>query len=434
MYYINMATEPGEGTPQEESQDKKGPTKYSRKEFLKKLAGAGIATVAGMGLLDWAAKETFGKVTPIPESEKTADTPIRSPYFWSALAEVRKKHPEQEAEVRQVLEKIDEESFSNIDTFQAPFDPDLKVPFTKVTVNKIFSQKLAESQGKPKPKDIYVIYTGFAVPPGGNPFTTGDMLYNDTFNSAPAVILGHKDVDIYSVGFPQGLGGQVSAEYLKAIQSGTAGYGQLFGAFIKEIIKNNPGARVVLHGMSFGSTVAELSARQLNEAERQKVQLLLDNPAADHGLVDPKVVQVPVGFGLEAFIRGQFDPRVKLSMEGEAIFYEKYKRLLSEKGIEWEDDQNQSDLKREAMIADGLHLIKGIHLDTENNRLFIRKGIWDPTSFSKSFLVRAFISRILNKINVYQRGKSLVFGIGESHYINRFRVEKWCRILKNFVK
>lgn len=413
-------------TPQEDSQAKKLPIhRFSRRAFLKWGAGLLAAYIGG--------KLVSEKPTPIPEDEKTEQAPLRSPYFWAALDEVRKKHPEQEGKVRQILEKIDQQGALNAATFQPAEDPNLRVPFTKVSLNHILPQKPPE-QGvsNSSQKEIYVIFAGFAYPPAGHPFTPWDIVYDRVISSIPAVLSSNRDVEVYSIGFPQGLGGKVSTEYVEGIKAGFEAYGRLYGQFVKKVFgENDPKARVVLQGMSFGSTMAELAARELDENQKKRVQLLLDNPAADHGILDLKDLQVPVAFLGESFVRTQFDPRVQSSMEAEKIFLKKFKDLLSQKGIEWEDDQNQADLKQEATRADIVNLIKGSPLETDT-RLFIRRGIWDPLSFPSAGFLETLRRKVKNKIVAEKRGKSLEFGIGATHFINRYRVDKWSRILKTW--
>lgn len=270
-----------------EGQSEHSPREVSSRKITRRVFLTALAAIAG-GLI---AKKIFKeKPAQIPENEKSTDAPFHSVYFWAALQEVRKKHPEQEAKVRDILTNTDQQGADNIAVFHPDNDPNLGFPFTKVSVSQAINGAGIDQNSSAKKKLIYMIFTGFANPPAGHPFTPWDMVYDRVINSIPGVSSGSKEVEVYSLGYPQGLGGQVSKDYLEGIDKGTDAYGKLYGEFVSKVLSSNdPDTRIILQGMSFGSSVAELAFRNLTKEQQGKARLLLDNPVADHGAVDIKL-------------------------------------------------------------------------------------------------------------------------------------------------
>lgn len=251
----------------------------------------------------------------------------------------------------------------------------------------------------------------------------------------------NKDAEVYVVGYPQDFGGKVTEEWLEAIKADPAAYGRLYGEFVKNIMSQNPeNARIVLHGMSLGTTPAELAAKTLSVEDRKKVQLLLDNPVGNHGplTIILKALQIPGGFLAEAVSRIALDERVRASTLAAQPFLNRLRDELSAKGIDWADSSEQKKMKLKAALVDVWNQIKGSPFDTENVRSFIRQGIADPVSFP-SAAFREILSRkvknikVENKIVAKKRGKSLEFGIGATHFISRYRADKWARIVSTFL-
>lgn len=187
--------------------------------------------------------------------------------------------------------------------------------------------------------------------------------------------------------------------------------------------------------MSLGSTMAELAVKALSVKDRKKVQLLLDNPIGNHGPLTTifKVFQIPGGFLAEAGARMTLDERVKASTLAAQPFLNRLRHELSAKGIDWADSSEQKRMKLKATLIDAWNLIKGSPFDTENVRSFIRQGITDPVSFPSRGFFRNLRNEFKNKINVTQNNRSLNFAINSTHFINRYRVDKWARIIRTFL-
>ncbi len=400
--------------------------KITRRVFLTTIATIAAALIA---------KKLFKEKPPqIPESEKLDSAPLRSPYFWAALNEMKKKHPEQVDTVRGILEKTDQQGVDNLAIFHPHNDPNLSFPYTKVSVNEITARKgVDQDSSAPKPKLIYMIFTGFAYPPAGHPFTPWDIVYDRVINSIPSTFVWDKDVEVYSVGYPQGLGGKVTEQWVKAVEDGVEPYGKLYGEFIDTVLAaNDPDTKAILQGMSFSSSLLGLAFSNLTKEQQSRVRLLLDNPVADHGPVDIKELQIPLAFAAETSFRSIYDPRIESAIEAEQIFFGKYQQVLTQKGIDWQDNKQQASLKKEVARADLLHMMKGVPMDTENIRAFIRRGIIDPLSFPSKGFIKSLDKEGRNNVIATSKGKTLEFAIGATHWINRYRVDKWSRVLRNY--
>lgn len=396
------------------------------------LIGGGL--LAGMGLL-YRNRKDQAEIDQMVEETSTA-TAIHSQYFVAALREVRKKHPEQEDKIREILEKVDQQGLNNLAVFKPKKDAGLQVPYTKVSVNQTGSLSNPEKAAvEDKQKVIYIVFAGIAIPPAGHPFTPWDIVYDRVINSIPMAALG-KEVEVYSIGFPQSLGGKVTEAWINATQKSTDPYGVLYGEFVRGILdQNSQNCRVILHGMSLGSTVAEQAARNLTDDQKKRVQVLLDNPVADHTkwLALIKALQIPVGFAGETAARMGLDQKIQATMTTEGKFLDQVKKVLSDKGIDWQDSKEQTSLKRWAAAFDIWNMVKGSSLDTANIRSFIRRGIVDPLSFPGAGFFESLVRDAKNKLFVAKNGKSLEFAISATHFINRYRVDKWARIVSNFL-
>lgn len=270
-----------------------------------------------------------------------------SRYFTIALNEVRKTHPETEIQIRRILENIDTQGIENFSVFTPSWDNAPSIPFTRVSVNTAIASQLPDRQtevGEKRRKEIRIVFGGIAIPPDASVFIPWDMVYDDVIGYIPGVVTSGKNAEVYVVGYPSDFGGEATERWLEAIKASPAAYGRLYGEFVKNIMSQNPeNARIVLHGMSLGSTMAEHAVRALSVEDRKKVQLLLDNPVGNH---DPlttifKALQIPGGFLAEAGSRMIFDERVRASTLAAQPFLNRLRDELSAKGINWTDNSEQ---------------------------------------------------------------------------------------------
>lgn len=387
----------------------------------------------------------------LPERETRESLTLNSPYFDVALGVVREKIPEKESQIRRVLEVIDREGVENFSLFRPKDYPGVALPFTRINVTKL-TNELFGLNSEPKrqekeqgtissPRRLYFIFPGFAFPPAGHPFTPWDIVYDRVISLFPQIINPIRkgetipQIEVLVLGSPNGLGGKVSEEWVTALKDkGIPQYGQVSAEFVRKALPEEQNELentwIILQGMSMGSTVAEHTYLELPEL-KQKLQLLLDNPAGLHERVLAllKGIQIPLGFLGEATVRGLFDQRVRNVIEAENVFLKKLEEMLQQRGIIEKDNQEQKKLKRKAALTDALNLIKGSSFDTESIRSFIRQGLYDPTSFSPSVFLRTLLQTLQGKTPVLGKGRSLTFPILATHFINRYRVEKWGRII-----
>lgn len=354
--------------------------------------------------------------------------PIHPPHFNVALEQVRKHIPEQESALRPVLERTDQQGIDHFSIFQSQAFPGVEIPFTRVSVS---------SAPADAPKITYVIIPGWSWPPDWHPFTGWEVVYDRVIGSLPQS--RSKNIEVYSMGSPNAFGGKVSQQWVESLKTGFSPYGEIYAEFISRIIdqgETNRQDRVILNGISLGATIAELAARSSLLQRRQHLQLLLDSPISSpsHNLMLSviKALQIPLGFLGEAVARLSFDERKRIVQMANDRFLKQLGEVLKQRGIDTEDSRQQLGLKRKAALIDVWNMIKGTPWDTENTRSFIRRGMLDPVTFSPFNLLRikTLRQKAQGKNTVRGIGKSLEFGIASTHSIERYRIEKWGRMVK----
>ncbi|KXK08482.1 MAG: hypothetical protein UZ21_OP11001000683 [Microgenomates bacterium OLB22] len=171
-------------------------------------------------------------------------------------------------------------------------------PITSVDLNKLATDYLGQSKvgerssqpPAPNEKEVldYVLFSGYLPPPDGHPFTTWDMTYDRIFRLLGKVKNG-ASVRVHIVGYPWAIGGTTSQEWQKHVHDeGFDAYGRALAPYLKTLLEEKPGSRVVLQANSFGALVSDaIQARLLEvykrdpsqEDPRTKIKVLLDTPA-----------------------------------------------------------------------------------------------------------------------------------------------------------
>ncbi|MCC6711542.1 MAG: hypothetical protein IT416_04310 [Candidatus Pacebacteria bacterium] len=374
----------------------------------------------------------------------TGDSEVKSPYHLGAVDLFTKEvsHlPDSEklvARLKKLLETVDLQGIDNFVVFESVKYPGVKIPFIKVSlsdlIDEIYPELEIENQAQEvetpeeNRQEVYVISSGFAFPPAGHPFTPWDIVYDRAIGLIPAAInakkAGKKLPEIYVLGSPNSLWGQVTPEWVEALKTeGFAAYGKLAAELLTPLVKTaDTETRLVLHGMSLGSAVVNETRKELPDDLQLNTQLLLDNP-----VLSGNILQVPVGFLLESTLRLLFDPRLKKSMSHEADFYQQSELALKKRGIEPINETAEVSLKRQAAMADVKNLIK-TKTFAEGDRTYVRLGLFDPVSFS--------LMRVIEGLRKYRRYVShglaatdKIYPINTSHFIDRYRTKKWAKIL-----
>ncbi|OGK26053.1 hypothetical protein A3C28_03410 [Candidatus Roizmanbacteria bacterium RIFCSPHIGHO2_02_FULL_39_9] len=357
-----------------------------------------------------------------------------------------------ENDVLRTVDVIDRMGMENFSLFHPTNHPDVSFPFTVIPVRKLVNElnndkdtkspemtesKLQSATPLHRTKNI-VIFPGLYYSTDLNPFNTWDMVYDDVIKSMSEVS-NLKDVNVYIWGYPSGLWGEVSPTWVQELQAnGLPQYGKALADFVRTIGVNDQ-SQFLFHGMSMGSVVAELTARELPELNTlpsaQKpiqLQLLLDNPAGQHEINSRKGLQIPPGFITEGVFRLLVDPIQRDAAAEGQRFVAQAIPYLKEKGILPHDEPNQLGLKKQAVLKDIECVIKGSPFDPKNIRAFIRQGIVDPTTFSPQRLKQTLEKIAQGKpLPVFKEGRSLNFPIGTSHTIDRLRIPRWSGHLKN---
>ena len=378
----------------------------------------------------------------------SADTITETPFQTHFTEQASKIETETTSEITRLVENIDGQGLSNFSTFESSRYQGLIVPYTKVSVDKLFAnmpnvtvEDLSEKT--PRQKATYIIFMGYEFPPSGHPFTAWDIVYDRAITSMGRV--KKEDIEVIALGSPIGLGGKVTNEWVDNLyKDGFSAYGQIYSELILKMLKESDytNAKFVFQGMSMGGPVADHTARQLPELQGN-TRLLLDNPAGIHHSKATSILkglQIPFGFATEGLVRLSTDPEVRKFFGKEPIFVDKLKSILTDRHIYTQESKEQLNLKKKALIINVINLIKGSELDTEGVRVYIRRGIKDPTAFSidKFIANLKLLAENKNPVTSYFRNNKpntkdrvLDFAIGSSHYINRFRIKRWERAIKS---
>lgn len=400
----------------------------------------------------------FDQPAEVPEPQKKSQEKpkLHTPYYEVTLKEFAEAHPEKADAMKTVLDEIDEQGIKNFSIFRSEAMPGVAFSHTKLTVTPELIERLSknsavaemeqtekkeEDEGKEEKTDAkrqdYFLFTSFSPPPDGHAFTPQDVAIDRYIRLMPRVAGAIKrgetppEVNVHLLGAPTGLGGSVNEEWIENIKkNGLDGPAKLYAEFINgREPADGKDVHIVLQGASRGAIIAEKTSKYLHEELQKNTQRLLDNPVGSHEKGQwLKGAQVVAGLGGEIIARILFDDTMKNLMKLGGPFAEK---LAEEKNIQKDGDE-QKKLKLKAALAEGLALVKGSPLDTENTRSFIRRGIKDPSTFTpkKLFEIWKKGGKETGKFPMFQKGKSLEVPFKSSgHFFFYNRFDRWNKIL-----
>lgn len=339
-------------------------------------------------------------------SEKKSESPIpRAPYSEVYEAEFLERYPEEKASVDIIFRELDEQIVDTYESYHSETFPGVSFSHIKLNVTPELIKKLRSTNPDAIPlpettkpqqsKDQkWFLFTAFSPPPDGDALTVGDLGTDRFMRFLPMVARAMEagetppSVEIHLLGTPTGYAGSVTPEWVEDIKKdGFNTYGTLYAEYVQSNLPDNPEqldkTRVVLQGVSKGAIVADNTYKNLPDHIKPHTQELLDNPAGNHKarpivkyLSGLKVLNGLVG---ETIVRMVGDSTMKELMKKGKTYHE---ALFQRKGLTMEDTPEQTKLKRSAILQEGLKLLSGSPLDTENNRSFIRRAVFDPLTFN----------------------------------------------------
>ncbi|OGK55016.1 hypothetical protein A3H78_00890 [Candidatus Roizmanbacteria bacterium RIFCSPLOWO2_02_FULL_36_11] len=376
---------------------------------------------------------------------------VHSPYFQTAVDYFQRTDADALEQQRLVecLTAIDQQSVDNLILFESEKYPGVKFPITTIDVEKIppmlsFAQRPPETPdavATPIQHEDYVLFTAWAYPPDGHPWTAQDMVYDRVISELVKASKPNSSVRVHVVGYPNCLWGQLTPEWVEGLKkTGFAQYGEALSDYVNQIASESNDGRIILQTMSMGSPITQAVVDRLPDQTKPRARVLHDNPAGIYPGI--KGFEMLAGFIGEGGIR-KLEAKTKQIGRAGTEFYQQMKTVLAARQIEAIDDPEQLKLKKKAGLTDAKNAIKGTELDTSEVRTFIRKGILDPTTFSPLDLFRYISQSVMGKSytlnNVDDRDddqignpryhKSLQIAHRSFHNINRFRAKKWRRML-----
>ncbi len=395
-----------------------------------------------------------------PEKEESGkEDVIRTPFHTATLQAFAKELPEKATELEAVLTEIDRQAVENFSVYESEAIPGVSFSYSKLAITPEIVQRFAttfkntsassetveeqlpedtDKQSDAKQQD-YFLFTGFNPPPGGNAFTVQDVAIDRFIRLLPQVANSMRtgvtppNITIYMLGGPTGLGGTVTTGWLNAARKDSIDAdATLYAEFIERHAHGGDNASILLQGVSRGALVAQKTSSKLPNELQKISQRLLDNPAGEHergSVFSKKGRQVAAGFLEELQYQGQGDIMKTLSKE-DAKFRE---ALVRRKGLKPEGAV-QKVLKLGTVAAEAFELIRGTSLDTEKNRSYIRRGLYDPTTFSKERLEEVN-GKEFDAINahIFKRGAAVEAPFKGRHFFMYDRYKHWEKVL-DFVK
>jgi hypothetical protein len=380
---------------------------------------------------------------------------LTSPYAGMVEKRIHTEAPQEEEKLMKVIKDVDKQGSEHFDVFESS---GATFPYTRVSVNEVVGQEVEEkTENEQSPKNwLYVIMPGFATPSLGHPFTPWDMVYDRVFQEMSRVknASTRKEsipkVEVVVIGSPLSSWGKVSETWVdKVAQEGFSAHGKAISEFLENYpLAKDPNTRIVLNGISMSAMVFEEVMKNFKFADRSKA--LYDNPVGDHPAVlrALRAVNIGVGFAAESAARMSLDDRTKQVVQDEAPFLAQLEEDLKKKGIETHSTPEDLELKWRACKADIFNVVKGQPITVEDRR-YIRKGLFDPTSPVPNNLIRESYRRLtdfLSPLNILRGekdmvrsarnpfttdGKKLTGALNQTHTIDRVRISRWIRSLNS---
>ena len=356
--------------------------------------------------------EFHSETLPTSPEQLKAQQPLEAPYVTIIKDVVHKKIPEHQKSFDITLDEINRQiTGDGLFQWESQETKGVKFLAGHLSVTPELIQKIASQ--KPQPKEpavqqrdtldqrlelyVYFVEPSFGVGEDGSALSALDMgiarFIAEMPKVAQAIRSGEEPpaIDIYLVGGPTALGGQVTREFVDSVkQNGFSEYGKLYAEFVKQKLASIDldKTRVVLQGASKGAITSDKTYANLPTNMQERTQLLYDNPAGTQGENIPtqigRSINLGVGMVTELGIR-KFAGTVKGgAFSGQTEFY---RAISQEKGIE-PDSEEQKKLKRELFIrGEVAALAKGTPLDSEQ-RSFSRISTPDPVNINFGNILR----------------------------------------------
>lgn len=379
--------------------------------------------------------------------QNISQEPVHSFFYDVAVEKARQKTPEKVAALEKLFGSIDRQTLDNMTQFSAEGDPETLFPMTTVDVNSLYDEFTGHAEtpsGEEEPeKQTYVIFGPLVPPPDGHPMTGQDVVYDRAIGLLSRIAKARNNgevtpqIRLHVLGYPHSTWGKVSEKWMTSVkQDGFDAYGKAYTEYVRRFVLPDKPNRLIFQGMSFGGSVSISVLKQLSEAERANVKLLLDNPAGLHKKGSrwqsiEKGLQIPEGFAVEFMIQKGLEKLIGLPIPDRASFYERAIPYLAKRGVSAFDDRPNKIAKAKATWQAILTLVEGARFDIpEDTRTFIRQGIIDPTTTSWQRIYDVARKMRAPLMPILDRGARVSeFPMKSLHGGYYTRVEKWGRVV-----
>lgn len=344
--------------------------------------------------------------------ERQGQQPLEATYVTIVKDIVHKKIPQHERSFDTTLDEINRQiTGDGLFQWESADQPGVKFLAGHLSVGADLIQKIAaqntqvsEAQTAEEDVDeqrleryVYFVEPSFGLGDDGSALSALDMGIDRFIREMPkvarAIRKGEKPptVDIYLIGGPTALGGQITSEFVDSVkQNGFAEYGKLYAEFVRQQLAGTDldKTRIVLQGVSKGAITSDKTFASLPTNIQERTQLLYDNPAGTQGQNLPtqigRSINMAAGIAAEVGIR-----MVAGSVKGGAFAGQKefYRAILQEKGIE-PDSEEQKKLKGTLFTQGEIAaLAKGTPLNSDQ-RSYSRISTPDPGNINFGNIVR----------------------------------------------
>jgi len=368
----------------------------------------------------------------------------------------------EEAEmVFKMVEQIEQQMGEHLRVWESRKYPGVRFVNTQISVLEMISQlsggelkqkaalaRTQTEQGDLK-KEEWVLFSSISdifFPTDGSIQTASDFAEDYVLRGVAKVVRSldtdsPEDFVLTAISSPLTIGGRITQEHMDSIGNNNVFWtdAKLFAEYVAEKLESNPNTNYVLTGHSFGASMAEITARQLEldggSADLNRVKVLADAPVVAHG-GDKKAKRQGIKMALgaaksarEAFRERRDDIRSKLNV------VPGYKRALKKQGIDLTENLDQWRLKKLAVFAAMGQYIKGPRrtedekIAPEKIRVYVRQGIGDHTLTQGIELGHDGKDDKKNFLHVEEVERTLKFFVKGGHVMDKFRPEN----LKRFV-
>lgn len=369
---------------------------------------------------------------------------------------------------KKIVTELHQMVSDNLYRWESSQYPGVKEVYSKINITQLIERVKGIDLSKINISDNEISFISSSTPAphifptDGGPHTPIDVTMNRAFYEINRVINHYNktgqllNIDLILLGSPLTLGGAITEDWsTEVINKGIfQTLAELHAELVDELTQKTSYSKILLTGHSYGAISSLLIGSKLSEPIKSKTRIIADGPAPTFGkrLQPFKSVQLVIGLLFDEFLKTIIN-RLPATLKYKKGFLEEYRRRLIELNYlkEGQDLDEKTIVLSKAILNQVL--FKGpasfseLYPESLPNRVYIRQGAIDASTFSPKYLIElAEQNKNLKDKRVYelplngtsQRGKARVYPYYGGHFINRFspkyikRLIQYSHNLNNF--